>query len=576
VTDPAPRAVREAAGLVRFVLVRTFVDPVREGRLRSAGWPPGLRPFAVVAVALYGSLVLAAVLASAIRRRSSVVFAAPDQSLPSVALPLVGVGATLTLACLFAGALHTRVAFRVAVTLVVAAILLAPVDWGRASSVDLVTAGLVALLPAYALLRARRTFHWSEPVVATALVGLAVVCQQGVALAPLREVAPGVTITALSQLTDPLWALAAPVSILAGATLVEVTTSAVTWTTTGLWSRLAGRRRTRAWTAAALVALIALRAVQEGRRLTEPTAPVPPSRLLPAALLVVVVAAGCGLATRLADRTSAGDARTRPDPDELLPAWRRSAPALALVLGATIGLQLLVSVVLRSFGLRRAGAAVLDAGGPSVVVVAAAVTSAALVAAALVLALRGSRRLGLVLMATGLTYGFQTLFATTGLVTGTDDVLLVVTAAAVGLLVWLVARRRLTTQAEVAVAGVLLLTAAYGYRDWLDDPLTAVVSLSGVSAALLVGLVWRLLTDNAFARGSSASFPQPGRVLLALANALVGVTSAALVALLGGRSLLDFRQTESLGDGVLGFPLVLAVTFAGLTLAAQGREVRAR
>ena len=572
-----PEGVRSLVGLVGFVLVRTFVDPVREGRLRSRGWPAGLRSFVATTVLVYGVLMLGAVLATAVRRRSPVVFAAPDQSLPAVAVPLIGLGATLALACLFAAALHTRLPFRAATTVVVAAVLLAPVDWSRPTPFDLVTAGLVALLPLFVLLRSRRAFHWAEPVVSVAVVGLAVVSQQAVALAPLRAVAPGIAISALSQLTDPLWALATPVSILAGATLVEVTTSAVTWTTVGFWARTSGRRRARVWTAVALVLLVVVRSVQEVRRLTNPSEPVPFSRLLLAALVVAVVAAGCAVSTTLADRTPAGDARSRPDPDDLLPSWHRCAPALAVVLGATIGLQLLVSVVLDGVGLRRAGAAVLHAGGTgTAILVSAAVTSAAVLVVAGVASARGHRRLGLVLTAIGLMYGFQTGFSATGLLTSNDDVIAVVTATAVGLLVWLVVRRRLTTQSEVGIAGVLLLTAAYGYRDWLDEPLTAVVALSGVSAALLVGLAWRLLTDNGFARGDSAGFPQPSRVLLALANALVGVTSAALVALLGGRSLLDFSQTESLGDGVLGFPLVLAVVFAALTLAARGREVGTR
>ena len=293
--------------------------------------------------------------------------------------------------------------------------------------------------------------------------------------------------------------------------------------------------------------------------------------------MVAVVAAGCATSTRLADRTAAGDARVRPDPDDLLPAWRRSAPALAVVLGATVGLQLLLGVVLRSFGLRSAGAFVAGAGTSATVVVgAAATTSLAVLVVAAVLSLRGWRQTGLVLTATGLTYGFQTLFSVLNVLTGTDDVLAVATLVAIVLLVVLAVRRRLTTQAEIGIAGVLLLTAVHRYRDWFDEPVTALVSLSGVSAALLVGLVWRLLTDNAFARGDSPGLPRSSRVLLALANALVGVTAAALVALLGGRSLLDLRQTEALGDGVLGFPLVLAVVFASLTLAARGREVRPR
>ena len=85
--------------------------------------------------------------------------------------------------------------------------------------------------------------------------------------------------------------------------------------------------------------------------------------------------------------------------------------------------------------------------------------------------------------------------------------------------------------------------------------------------------LWRLLTDNGYAAGDSPGFPRASRVLLVLANALVGVVFAALLALRGGAWALDLRQAESIGDTIVGFPLVLALMFSGLTLAVRGGGV---
>lgn len=560
--------------LARFVLARTFADPIREGRLRSVGWPPGLRSIAAVAVVVYTALMLVAVFATAIRGHDGLIFVSPGLSLPTVAVPLVATGLVLALSCLFTAALHTAPPFRVGVTVMVMAILLYPIDWTDAGRADVVVAALTAGLPALVLVRARRRFHWLELVLSLAIIGHAVLAYQVLGIGPLATAAPGLRLTALTQLTNPVWALAVPVSILAGAALVEITTAAVTWTATGVWARIAHRPRTRRWTAAVLVVLVFGRAVQEASRLTDASDPVAPSRLVIAAVLVLGVYGGCALATGLADRTAGGDPRQRPDPDDLLSTWHRCAPFLAVALAANVVLQLLISVLLRGFGFPAAASWFLHLGGSGVILTTALVTTGVALAAAALLSRRGWRRTGLLLAAFGTMFGAQSICTALHLITTTEDMLALTSALAVGVLVVSAVRRRLTLQAEVAIAGVLLLGLAFAYRDWMTEPLTALVSLTGVSAALLVGLVWRLLTDNGFTRGDSPGFPQASRVLLALANALVGVTFAALLALFGGRYVLDLSQAEQLGDSALGFPLVLAVVFAGLTLAAGGREVR--
>jgi hypothetical protein len=574
VTGSVRSALTPLAQLVIFVIRRTFVEPVREGHLRSRGWPTGLGPIVVVALVAYVVLMGAAVFSRALRAHSPLLFSPPDQTLPAVAFALIGLTMILALSCLFTAGLHLRIPLRIAITVFVVAVLVHSVDWSDLAAGDPAVLGLAALLPVLTVVRWHRRFHWWEFLVALLVIGLAVVLHFVVSLAELTAVVPDIQLSQLTQLTQPAWALAAPVSILAGVALVEITTSASTWTISGVWERTGRRPHARRWAALLLGALVVARAAQEVVRLTSRTEPVRASQLLiGAAVMVVVFTAGAATAV-LADRVPGGDPAQRPDPDELLDPWARWAPVLAVLLAAGVSLPVLVAYLLRSFGMPSASRLVLNAGGANWTLYAAATTAAAVIVAAVVLSRRGWRRSGLLLMTFGMMFAAASTLETLRLITTTDDILLAVSVATIALLIWLSVTGRVTTQAEIALAGVLLLGIAYQYRDWLNEPLTRLVSLGGVSAALLVGLVWRVLTDNAFTRGDSPTFPQSSRVLLALANALVGVTFAAQVALLGGRSDLDFNTTEHLGDTTLGFPLVLAVMLSGLALAARGRTVR--
>ncbi|WP_375424881.1 hypothetical protein [uncultured Friedmanniella sp.] len=562
--------------LVRFVLVKTLVDPVRTGRLRSSGWPPGLRVVATVVVVLYVLLMLSAVFAGAFRRSDRLLFSPPDESLPSWGLPLLLLGTILALSCLFTAGLHLWVPARIAVTGITMAVLLYPVEWDDLAPADAVIIGLTAVLPLLVGLRWRSPFHWGELVVSLVVIGHALVVFQTWGLASLRAGTPDIQLSQLSRVTAPLWALAVPVAVLAGAALIEITTAAATWTATGVWQRVDRHRtrRTARWSGSVLVLLALARVVQEGRRLRDPGDPVQVRELLVGLVVAVLVLGACAGVTAIADRVPRGDAARRPDPEELLEVWSRYGWVLALVVGLGISGQLLASVVVRACGQVALARQVLDFGGTWITLASAVLSSLLALVAALVQAGRGRRLAPVLLITFALFFGTASMLDYLHVVTRTEDILTAVTAATVLLLGWLALRRRLTLEAQVALSGVLLVTLVYPYRSWLTEPVVALVSLTGVSAALLAGLLWRLLTDLGYARDDSAGFPQPSRVLLGLASSLVGVTSAAQVALLGGRADLDLAVAEQVGDSFLGFPLVLAVSFTGLALAAHGRDVR--
>lgn len=59
--------------LIRSVWEQAIATRVREGRLRDAGWPYGLRPVVAVGTVLFGLTGLVALLAGPIRRFSTLV-----------------------------------------------------------------------------------------------------------------------------------------------------------------------------------------------------------------------------------------------------------------------------------------------------------------------------------------------------------------------------------------------------------------------------------------------------------------------------------------------------------------------
>lgn len=67
-------------------------------------------------------------------------------------------------------------------------------------------------------------------------------------------------------------------------------------------------------------------------------------------------------------------------------------------------------------------------------------------------------------------------------------------------------------------------------------------------------------------------FPNPSRLLLALANVTMISLAVALYALAGEAGVTDLALIEGIGDGELGGAVLHAAMLAGLLLAWRGRE----
>ena len=70
----------------------------------------------------------------------------------------------------------------------------------------------------------------------------------------------------------------------------------------------------------------------------------------------------------------------------------------------------------------------------------------------------------------------------------------------------------MTAQRALAFAGMLILSALFSYRDFISDPLGAVLGFSG-AALVLFGLTWDLFTGSGWANRESRRFPRHTRVL---------------------------------------------------------------
>lgn len=568
-----PRSLWRFWRFCRFVFDRVIKAPVSSGRLKDNGWPSGLRGIVVAWVVVYVAMMAAAVFSTVIRDHSPLLYDGAT-TLPAAAVPLVTVAYVFAFTCLYTAGLHLVWWLRMPVTLVVVAFVLRQTHLSAMRLTDLVPVVAAALLVVLLAVRWGRTFRWWEFVAALAVIGNAVLVEIAFAPGVGEGIAFDAQLNSLTLLAGFAWALAIPAGAVAGAAMVELTVSTVAWTVTGVWQAVGGRRRrSSAWGVVVIAILVVFRAVQIGWHTWSGDVEYRPAYLLPNAVILVLVFAACAATMWQADRARGGDPPLRSDPDDLTASWSSWSTVLAVLLGVSISGPLLVSEMLTAFGLGRAGDAVQHAGGQwqvDALVLAAAVTVLCL---AYVRSRRGERVVPLIMTAAGAWWICTTLQERLDLLTGEAGLTVTASLCALAVFVWLAMRRRLTAVRGVAIATVLVLSGVLEYRDVFEEPLTAAFSLVGVSAAILAGLVWRMLTDNGYSRGDSRRFPRPSRVLVTLALTTYAVTSIGTVALVGGQWPFDVNQLELAGDTTLGLGFACTAFFAGLSLAARGRLV---
>ena len=555
--------VRSVLAVVRDLVLLTIVQPVREGRLRPRGWPAGLAAIVSCALAGYAVLTLAVVLAGPLREWDVLLVTLDGTSIPEVGVVLCTAASVLALALIQTAALHLPWWVRLAVVSATMVAVLFFVFAVAADPLSLVPAALGLLVViVMVLVRRRSAFAWWEFVVVALALGTAVFVPV-LTSQTLRSLGADTRALGLAGAMQTMTSLGIPALLVAGAALAQIAVSAsfagvtasarelrpaprrvlvavvLGWAAVALVGTVGDPENTGAGWASSAVQLIAIGVVwlgvlwwskrtpglddlgDDSTRLNLLVAVAATAFVIVNPILTVLaeVARAAGI-DWLFTALDAYHVVTRSDwfvsmvrsligavgLVATLPLARRGRPWAALFLGALMVLSL--------FDLAR-GTAVPSLAGETVA------------------------QLASLLMV----------------------VLLIVGAAQL-------ASRRVTTAGGLALVAGLVLCLVYPHRAILDDPICALLGFSGI-AAVLFGLIWRVLTEGDITQEGTPKWPVPARVLLFCASALFGVTSTAYTALSrgSGPASLDITVYAEGGDWLLGTPLFLTAVIGCLAIA---------
>lgn len=558
---------------VRAVAAQTVVGPVRAGRIRETGWPYGLRAvvlLAYLAFAFAGVLVVA----SGAIRRASVLDPGGNEGvgLPDSAVWMLATLFSFGLSLLLTAGLRAPWWLRVLALLVVLAALAA---WslrtpGTSGSVwwpVLVLTLLVALI-VLVVVRSRRPFAWWELGAVWAISAACLV----VGLFENRysiDFGSDQVPLLLQYLASTLGYLVLPTAMVAGASVAEVCLRLTVAATEQ------AQRFARHWVPYAVLGVVVLvRGVQVGRQLVS-LDPVRQGWDVVATSLVLVgllAAVGIGLLAVARRRTARVDVDGLGD--ELTAVGLPIGAALILI---NLPLQLAVGIVPLLAVLDTTGAIIgsdfdVAAFIGRLVDPIRAVVGLAVLLLAIRAARRGHATRALVLGMVGvmLVILARTLVQAPQARAGVDPDMLNLVATAVVLVGGAVqlARRRLNRPRALALAGALAVCALFTSRNFISDPVGALLGFSG-AALVLFGLVWDLFTGSAWANGESRRFARPTRVLLVLANSVTTMAVLAFAALVrDGSTTIYLDPYAEFGDLIFGTALLAAGVIAVLAPAS--------
>ena len=564
-------ALQGRSRLGRFVAAlyrQTLVNPVEQGRLRDVMWPYGLRAIVLVGYVVFSIAALTVIFSGPIREHSTLIvfgfgsgLGLPAQTVwPQVLLLSFGVAA------LMAAAQHGPWWLKLLgllFTLIVMGTwsLRSPslVGWG---GWPIMAAVLMVALLALVILRWRRSFAWWEFAVMWALIGLTTT----IGVTETREAkifGQDFNPLHLQQTAALLGYLALPAATLAGASVAEVSVRATVSATQN-----AQRLATRSWPYVIMAVVVGIRLAQGSWQIVQrdPVVEGLTALLWAGALVAAFVLIGF-VVLRLSGRRGFGPAVSELG-DEL---GRMGFAVAASLIAITIPVQVFLAVIQVVGSLQPGGAAsrlsyditplvtqVVDPGRVLIGVVL------------LILAVRAARRgqagralvmgcIGVMLVALARQLLFGNRLAAP---INPDALNLVASGVVIVAIGILLIRRRLTAQRALAFAGLLILSALFSYRDFISDPLGAVLGFSG-AALVLFGLTWDLFTGSGWANGESRRFPRPTRVLLVLTNYVLSMTVLAYAALIrDGSTTIYFDPFAQFGDLILGTGLVAAAAIA--------------
>ena len=582
----APVTDRSALGqgrsrVVRFVAAlyrQTLVKPIEQGRLHDVDWPYGLRAIVLAGYIVFTIAGLTVIFSGLIREHSSLIvfgfgsgLGLPEQTVWPMLLML-----SFGVASLMSATQHGPWWLKVLGLLFT---LMVMGTWSlRSGSLSgwvgwpILAACLMVALLVIVIIRWRRSFAWREFAVMWALIGLAMT----VGVAETREgkiYGADFNPLNLQQTAAFLGYLALPAATLAGASVAEITVRATVSATEN-----AQRLAPRAWPYVILAVVVAVRLAQGAWQISQRDPVVEGLTALLWASVLVTAFAVVGLVVLRLSRSESSPVVSELG-DELS---RIGFVVAASLIAVTIPVQVFLFVVQVLASLDPGGSAARLSFDISPLVTRIVDPSRVLVGVALIfLAVRAARRcqpgrallmgcigVMLVALARQLLFGDRTPAPI-----NPDALNLVASGVAIVAVVILLIRRSLTAQRALAFAGLLILSALFSYRDFISDPLGALLGFSG-AALVLFGLTWDLFTGSGWANTESRRFPRPTRVLLVLTNYVLSMTVLAYASLIrDGSTTIYFDPFAQLGDLILGTGLLAAAAVAIFDSARRNRLI---
>ena len=569
------RVVRFVAALYR----QTLVKPIEQGRLHDVEWPYGLRAIVLAGYIVFTIAGLTVIFSGLIREHSSLIvfgfgsgLGLPEQTVWPMLLML-----SFGVASLMSATQHGPWWLKVLGLLFT---LMVMGTWSlRSGSLSgwvgwpILAACLMVALLVIVIIRWRRSFAWWEFAVMWALIGLAMT----VGVAETREgkiYGADFNPLNLQQTAAFLGYLALPAATLAGASVAEITVRATVSATEN-----AQRLARRAWPYVILAVVVAVRLAQGAWQISQRDPVVEGLTALLWASALVTAFAVVGLVVLRLSRRRESSPVVSELGDELS---RIGFVVAASLIAVTIPVQVFLFVVQVLASLDPGGAAAQLRFDISPLVTRIVDPSRVLVGVVLIiLAVRAARRrqpgrallmgcigVMLVALARQLLFGDRTPAPI-----NPDALNLAASGVAIVAVMILLIRRRLTSQRALAFAGLLILSALFSYRDFISDPLGALLGFSG-AALVLFGLTWDLFTGSGWANGESRRFPRPTRVLLVLTNYVLSMTVLAYAALIrDGSTTIYFDPFAQLGDLILGTGLLAAAAVAIFDSARRNRLI---
>lgn len=544
-------------------LVEVFVTPIRDGHPRPGQWPRGIGPTMLVATVGYLVATGMAVAAPLILRHDSLVVIEGSEVIGAATLTAITWLISVTLAIGLTAVLHIQPVVRVIALILLVTPLLplmtAP-ERGWAAAV-----GVLGIVVFFVIRAQGRFTAWEFPTL-WLLVCLAL-------LVPLGwETNLGFDQrTMMVQLVLlMMMSLAVPALLMAGYAASQISVSLAQWL---------GFRSTEVLSRPVLKALVTILGfgylgLAGWQTIHGALGWGGPSWI--GSVLVVLACAGVVVTLRLGLPTPHRNLDHPADPDSLAGAWRRPAYLLALLMLGPMLLSDLTAVGGAMVGMITGSTpdwlATFSSSSTSVVIVRLAQTGLALL-----IGWRSARRGDAISPVVLGSYAAAMFLSSLSIATGWRWLSWESGTVGALLVVAMLALMAASNGAYGLHHGLVicLLVWIYPVRELLSEP-SAIFVTASAGILLLVGLVWRVLTDGELTRGDSPQFPRASRVLVYASMSLLAVLALAVT--LQTRvvdSPLDQTMMVGFGDRTLGGALYLAAGLASLSAIAE-RLVAAR